>query len=61
MEARISWGSAGASKVASWAESWREVRATHLSLNTMGAETRSAQDHLLVLVDCAAAFDWERS
>ncbi|MGA7172522.1 MAG: hypothetical protein WCB86_06550 [Candidatus Dormiibacterota bacterium] len=57
---RISWRSAGVSTVAPLADNWREVGATHISVNTMGTEIRSAQDRLSAPGHRAAALGMER-
>ncbi|HJZ46499.1 MAG TPA: LLM class F420-dependent oxidoreductase [Roseiflexaceae bacterium] len=46
IEARLSIGQVRESEWARFAESWRELGATHLGVNTMGAGLRSPQDHI---------------
>jgi len=37
MEGRVSWGEGGAEQLTDHVDRWRDARATHLSVNTMGA------------------------
>ena len=53
MEGRVSWRD-NPGKLAEHAATWREVGATHLSVNTMGAGLRTVDDHLRVLETAAA-------
>jgi probable F420-dependent oxidoreductase len=46
IEARLSIGQVPEAEWARFAESWRELGATHLCVNTMGAGLRSPQDHI---------------
>jgi probable F420-dependent oxidoreductase len=46
IEPRLSIGQMPESEWASYAERWRELGATHLCVNTMGAGLRSPQDHI---------------
>lgn len=55
MEGRVSFGSAGAEKLAEQAERWRAAGATHLSVNTMGAGLGSLDAHLEALASVAKA------
>ena len=54
MEGRVSWRG-DASKLAEQAGRWREARATHLAVNTMGAGLASLGDHLGALQVAAEA------
>ena len=45
MDGRVSWRG-DVEKLAEHAASWRDVGATHLSVNTMGAGLRTVDDHL---------------
>jgi probable F420-dependent oxidoreductase len=55
LEGRVSWGDGGIAKLARQAASWRDVGATHLSVNTMGAGFASVDDHLRALATAADA------
>ena len=55
MEGRISWGEGDVDKLVRQAGKWRDVRATHLSVNTMGAGFGSVDDHLAALAVAADA------
>jgi probable F420-dependent oxidoreductase len=55
MEGRISWGSGDVDKLARQAGRWRDVGATHLSVNTMGAGLGSVDEHLGALASAADA------
>jgi probable F420-dependent oxidoreductase len=52
LEGRVSW-QAGPDDLAAHALRWREVGATHLSVNTMGAGLKSVDDHLAALASVA--------
>lgn len=54
MEGRVSWHG-GADEVATQLERWREVGATHVSVNTMKAGCTSVDDHLAALESIASA------
>ena len=55
MEGRVTWSDAGAQSSVSQIERWREVGATHLSINTMGAGFETLDDHLAALGAVAVA------
>lgn len=55
MEGRISWGAGDLETVTRHAGKWRDARATHLSVNTMGAGLASVDDHLAALARAADA------
>lgn len=57
MEGRVSWGDAGAAKLAEQAGRWRRAGATHLGVNTMGAGLSSVDEHLAVLARAAEALE----
>jgi probable F420-dependent oxidoreductase len=46
VEARLSIGQVPEAEWARYAEGWRDLGATHLCVNTMGAGLRSPQDHI---------------
>jgi probable F420-dependent oxidoreductase len=54
MEGRIGW-EGDADKLVRQAGRWRDVRTTHLSVNTMGAGLGSVDDHLAALEEAAGA------
>jgi probable F420-dependent oxidoreductase len=54
MEGRASWRGSP-EKLAEHATTWRDVGATHLSVNTMGAGLSTVDDHLAVLETAAEA------
>ena len=53
MEGRVSVSSRELVHLVQQAESWRNVRASHLSLNTMGAGLGGVDDHIAVLTEAA--------
>ncbi len=55
MEGRISWDQGDIDKLIRQAGRWRDARATHLSVNTMGAGFGSVDDHLAALAVAADA------
>jgi probable F420-dependent oxidoreductase len=55
MEGRVTFGAGGAEKVAEQAERWREVGASHLTVNTMGAGLGGVDGHLAALAQIAKA------
>jgi alkanesulfonate monooxygenase SsuD/methylene tetrahydromethanopterin reductase-like flavin-dependent oxidoreductase (luciferase family) len=57
MEGRVSWTTAGAGDLVPQVAAWRDARATHLSINTMGAGLRTVDDHLAALAASADALD----
>ena len=56
MEGRASWRGSP-EKLAEHAATWREVGATHLSVNTMGAGLATVDEHLAVLEAAAGALN----
>jgi probable F420-dependent oxidoreductase len=57
MEGRVTGGNQDIDRFVEQAERWRDVGASHLSINTMGAGLESVDDHLRVLVSVAAALE----
>jgi probable F420-dependent oxidoreductase len=55
MEGRVSWGEGGAEKLADHVGRWQAARASHLSVNTMGAGLGSVDGHLAALAASAEA------
>jgi probable F420-dependent oxidoreductase len=55
VEGRISWGENGVDELVKHAARWREVGATHVAVNTMGAGLDSLDAHLDVLTQAAEA------
>jgi probable F420-dependent oxidoreductase len=55
MEGRVTLGAGGPEKVAEQAERWREVGASHLTVNTMGAGLGGVDGHLAALAQVAKA------
>jgi probable F420-dependent oxidoreductase len=55
MEGRVTFGAGGPEKVAEQAERWREVGASHLTVNTMGAGLDGVDGHLAALAQIAKA------
>jgi probable F420-dependent oxidoreductase len=55
MEGRISWGEGDVDKLTRQAGKWRDARATHLAVNTMGAALGSVDDHLAALAKASDA------
>jgi probable F420-dependent oxidoreductase len=55
LEGRVNWGPGGIESVADHAGRWRQIGATHLSVNTMGAGLGSVDAHLDALAACADA------
>jgi probable F420-dependent oxidoreductase len=55
MEGRVSWGEGGAERLAEHAGRWRDVGATHLSVNTMRAGLGGVDGHLAALTAAADA------
>ena len=53
MEGRVSVSSRELVHLVQQAESWRNVRASHVSLNTMGAGLGGVDDHIAVLTEAA--------
>jgi probable F420-dependent oxidoreductase len=54
MEGRVSWRGDAGDLVARIGQ-WRDAGATHVSINTMGADLKDVDDHLRVLSEVAAA------
>lgn len=57
MEGQVSWGDGGVDKLVRQVGRWRDARATHVSINTMGAKLSSIDDHLRVLASTAEALN----
>jgi probable F420-dependent oxidoreductase len=57
LEGRVSWGPGGVAGVADHADRWRNIGASHLSVNTMGAGLGSVDAHLEVLASAAEALE----
>ena len=55
MEGRVSWTDAGVAKLVDQVGRWRDVGATHISVNTMNAGLGSVNAHLDVLASVAEA------
>lgn len=55
MEGRVDASHADPEKLRAHVDAWREAGATHVALNTMGAELASVDDHVRVLEVSAAA------
>jgi probable F420-dependent oxidoreductase len=55
MEGRVSWGPDGVDKLVIHIAKWREVGASHISINTMGAGFKSVDEHLDALASAIAA------
>ncbi|MDQ2725121.1 MAG: LLM class F420-dependent oxidoreductase [Actinomycetota bacterium] len=55
MEGRVTWGQAGAERLADHGGRWRQAGATHLSVDTMRAGLETVDDHLRVLGEAAPA------
>lgn len=55
IEGRITWDEGDVDKLVRQAGKWRDARATHLSVNTMGSGLASVDDHLAVLEVAAEA------
>jgi hypothetical protein len=54
MEGRLSW-SANPEEIAQGLRAWERAGATHVSVNTMGADLGSVDDHLAALETAAEA------
>jgi probable F420-dependent oxidoreductase len=61
MEGRVTWGDSGVHKLAEHVGRWREARATHVAVNTMGSGLGSVDNHLTVLAQCAEALELARA
>jgi hypothetical protein len=61
MEGRVSWSDGGVDHILDQAQSWRDARATHFSINTMGAGFGSVEDHLGALEGAAQALGLSRA
>ncbi len=57
MEGRVSWGPQGIDKLVEQVGRWRAAGASHLSVNTMGADLAGVDDHLRVLGEIARVLD----
>ncbi|MDP9343581.1 MAG: LLM class F420-dependent oxidoreductase [Actinomycetota bacterium] len=57
MEGRVSWHEEGTPKLVEQVGRWRDVGATHLSINTMGAGLGAVDAHLAVLAKVAGALE----
>jgi probable F420-dependent oxidoreductase len=55
MEGRVSWGVGGAERLIDHVERWRATGASHVSVNTMGADLGSVDGHLKTLTIIAEA------
>jgi hypothetical protein len=54
MEGRVSWQQDG-DELAAAMRQWQDADATHLSVNTMGADLKTVYDHLAALAAAAEA------
>jgi hypothetical protein len=54
MEGRVSWQQDG-DELAAAMRQWQDADATHLSVNTMGADLKTVDDHLAALAAAAEA------
>jgi probable F420-dependent oxidoreductase len=57
MEPRVSLGAGGVAALVAEVTAWRELGATHLSVNTMRAGFASVADHLAALTEVAKALE----
>ena len=57
MEGRASWTPVGLDKVLDHVQRWRDVGATHVSINTMGAGFASVDDHVAALSRIAESLE----
>jgi hypothetical protein len=55
MEGRVSWSDAGVDKLVDQVGRWRDVGATHVSINTMNAGLGTVDAHLDALAAVAEA------
>ena len=55
MEGRVSWSEDGVDKLVDHVGRWRDVGATHVSINTMNAGLGPVARHLEVLANVAGA------
>jgi probable F420-dependent oxidoreductase len=55
MEGRVSWGVGGAERLLDHVQRWRAAGATHVAVNTMGADLGSVDGHLKTLTIIAEA------
>jgi probable F420-dependent oxidoreductase len=53
MEGKLEFGDGDLDRLAQEAESWRAIRASHLSINTMGAGLARVDDHIAALAAAA--------
>jgi probable F420-dependent oxidoreductase len=56
MEGRVTWGPGGLDDVVKHNDRWRLAGATHLTINTMGADLKGVEGHLEALAAAAEAF-----
>jgi probable F420-dependent oxidoreductase len=61
MEGRVSWGEKGVDQIVDHIGRWRDVGATHVSINTMNAGLASIDDHLAALDATAGALALTRA
>jgi probable F420-dependent oxidoreductase len=61
MEGRVSWSDGGVDHILDQAQGWRDARATHFSINTMGAGFGSVEGHLGALESAARALGLSRT
>ncbi|MDQ6696144.1 MAG: LLM class F420-dependent oxidoreductase [Actinomycetota bacterium] len=57
MEGGVSWGDGGVDTLVDHASRWRDAGATHIAVNTMGADLASVDQHLAVLEKAADALE----
>jgi probable F420-dependent oxidoreductase len=55
MEGRVNFGNGGIEEIATRVASWRDARATHVSINTMGSDLGGVDDHIAALAAVADA------
>jgi hypothetical protein len=60
MEGRVSWGRDGLDPLVDRVGQWRDVGASHVSINTMGSGFASVDDHLEALASAAQALKLAR-
>jgi probable F420-dependent oxidoreductase len=57
LEGRVNWGAGGTAVLVDHAARWRNVGATHLTVNTMNAGLSSVDDHLATLAAAAEGLE----
>ena len=57
MEGRANWGQGDLDRLVDHADRWHKAGATHLSVNTMGSQLASVDDHLRALASAAEALE----